>query len=64
MHFRVQYTLDTLSTARILDVCTAGATCVLGVLYAAHHIPSTRRIWAFSAAHTPSTRRIEDTTYD
>ena len=42
----------------ISHVCSAGAACVLGVLYTAHHIPSTRSIWAFSTAHTPSTRSI------
>ena len=32
---------------------------VLGVLYAAHHLPSTRSIWAFSTGDTPSTRSID-----
>ena len=27
--------------ASVSDVCTAGAACVLGVLYTAHHVPST-----------------------
>ena len=40
------------------NVCTAGAACVLGVLYTAYHVVSTRSIWAFSTADTPSTRRI------
>ena len=31
---------------------------VLGVLYTARHVPSTRIIWAFSTADTPSTRSI------
>ena len=42
----------------ISDVCTAGAACVLGVLYTAHYVPSTRSIWAFSTTDTPSTRII------
>ena len=42
----------------ISDVCTAGAACVLGVLYTAHHVPSTRSIWAFSIGDTPSTRSV------
>ena len=42
----------------ISDVCTAGAACVLGVLYTAHHVPSTRSIWAFSTGDTSSTRSI------
>ena len=42
----------------ISDVCTAGVTCVLGVLYTAHHVPSTRSICDFSTADTPSTRSI------
>ena len=42
----------------ISDVCTAGAACVLGVLYTTHHVPSTRSIWAFSTADTPSIRSI------
>ena len=41
----------------ISDACTAGAACVLGVLYTARHVPSTRGIWAFSA-DTPSTQSI------
>ena len=40
----------------ISDVCTAGAACVLGVLYTAHHIPSTRSIWAFSTGDPLSAR--------
>ena len=43
---------------RTSDVCTAGAACVLGVLYTAHHVPNTRSIWAFSIVDTPSTRSI------
>ena len=35
-----------------------GAACVLGVLYAAHHLPSTRSIWTFNTADTPCTRSI------
>ena len=35
------------------DVCTAGAACVLGVLYTAYHVPSTRSIWAYSTVDTP-----------
>ena len=42
----------------ISDACTAGAACVLGVLYTARHVPSTRGIWAFSTADTPSTQSI------
>ena len=42
----------------ISDVCTAGAACVLGVLYTAHHVPSTRSTWAFSTADISSTRSI------
>ena len=42
----------------ISDICTAGAACVLGVLYTAHHVPSTRSIWAFSIGDTPSTRSV------
>ena len=37
----------------ISDVFTAGAACVLGVLYTAHHVPSTRSIWAYSTVDTP-----------
>ena len=55
--------LDTLSTAHISDVCTAGTACctrgsVLIIL------PVTRSISAFSTrtAHIPSTRSSEDTT--
>ena len=40
----------------ISDVCAAGAACVLGVRYTAHHVPRTRSVWAFSTADTPSTR--------
>ena len=42
----------------VSNVCTAGAACVLGVLYTAHHIPSTRSIWALSTGDTLSTRSI------
>ena len=42
----------------ISDVCTAGAACVLGVLYTAHHVPCTRCIWGFSTADIPSTRSV------
>ena len=42
----------------VSNVCTAGAACVLGVLYTAHHIPSTRSIWAFSTGDSPSIRSI------
>ena len=55
---RVLAALDALVTAKYSDVCTAGAACVLGVLYTAHHVPSTRSIWAVSAADTPSTHSI------
>ena len=44
----------------ISDVLCGGccSACILGVLYTAHHIPSTRSIWVFSTGDTPSTRRI------
>ena len=44
--------------ASISDFCTAGAVYVLGLLYTAHHVRSTRRFWAFSTADTLSTRSI------
>ena len=42
----------------ISDVCTAGAACVLGVLYTAYHVPSTHSIWALCTADASSTRSI------
>ena len=42
----------------ISDVCTAGAACVLGVLYTAYHVPSTHSIWALCTSDASSTCSI------
>ena len=59
-YLRVQYTLDTLVTAKyVFRIFVRRVLRVYsGVLYTAHVVPSNRSIWPVSTADTPGTRSI------